>query len=521
MAQTEHKQGKREREPQRNDGVHRMKRNKERLIVVSNRLPYVFARTPNGGWKTQGGSGGLVSALLPVLRDRGGTWIGWPGTSGDGKGLGDALKEAGEQLGITLRGVQLDDKDVDNFYHGFSNEIIWPLFHDFPSLCIFDPKYWASYKEVNRRFAKAVVEECGKADFVWVHDYHLMNVAAEARSLGCKVRMGFFLHIPFPPPDIFFKLPWRSTLLHALLRYDLIGFQTLRDRRNFIQCLRFSEGPVSVQGKGNVISVTAGAYTARVGNFPISIDYGSFARQAAAADVSARADELHRKLPQRKLILGIDRLDYTKGIPQRLLAFRNALDRYPELRERVSLIQVVVPSRVDIPQYHELKTQIEQLVGEINGTFMRPGGWVPVWYLYSSLSRNDLLAYYRAAHIGLVTPLKDGMNLVAKEYCACSIEEDCVLILSEFAGAAAQLQRGALLVNPYDIEGVADAIYRAYTMPDDERRNRMRRLRRGVRECDIFWWVDSYLQAAIERDLSDYPQPENYVPEAAADYVPI
>jgi trehalose 6-phosphate synthase/phosphatase len=499
-----------------------MKRSKERLVVVSNRLPYVFARTPDGGWKTEGGSGGLVSALVPVLRDRGGTWIGWPGTSENGAGLSEALLAASRKLGITLRGVQLDAADVDNFYHGFSNEIIWPLFHDFASLCRFEAKYWNSYKEVNRRFAEAVVEECGKADFVWVHDYHLMNVAAEARSLGCKVRMGFFLHIPFPPPDIFFKLPWRSTLLHALLRYDLLGFQTMRDRRNFIQCLRLSEGQVTVQGKGNVVRVTAGSYTTRIGNFPISIDYGNFARQAAAADVSARADELHRLLPNRKLILGVDRLDYTKGIPHRLQAFRTALDRYPELRERVSLIQVVVPSRVDIPQYHELKTQIEQLVGEINGTFMRPGGWVPVWYVYSSLSRSDLLAYYRAAHIALVTPLKDGMNLVAKEYCACSIEEDCVLILSEFAGAAAQLQRGALLVNPYDIEGVADAIHRAYTMNDDERRNRMRRLRRGVRECDIFWWVDSYLQAAIERDLSDYPQPEkDYVPEATPDYVPI
>ena len=354
-----------------------MRRAKERLVVVSNRLPFVFSRTATGEWNAERGAGGLISALVPVLRDRGGTWIGWPGTSDEGPGLGDALKAASAQLGIALRGVQLDAKDVDNFYHGFSNEIVWPLFHDMQGRCVFDPRYWRSYQEVNRRFAGAVVEECGKADFVWVHDYHLMNVAAEARALGCTVRMGFFLHIPFPSPDIFFKMPWRTTLLHALLRYDLIGFQTLRDRRNFIQCLRQSEAVVTVQGKGNVVTVTAGAYTTRVGNFPISIDYGSFARQAAAPDVAARADELHRRLPQRKLILGIDRLDYTKGIPQRLLAFRNALDRYPELRERISLIQVVVPSRVDIPQYHELKSQIEQIVGEINGTFMRPGGWVP------------------------------------------------------------------------------------------------------------------------------------------------
>ena len=194
----------REPEPPKtgNRGVSGMRRSKERLIVVSNRLPYVFARNADGTWKTQGGSGGLVSALVPVLRDRGGTWIGWPGTSEDGAGLHEALGTAGRQLGITLRGVQLDTADVDNFYHGFSNEIIWPLFHDFASLCVFDPKYWTSYKEVNKRFARAVYEESGKADFVWVHDYHLMNVAAEARALGCKVRMGFFLHIPFPPPDI-------------------------------------------------------------------------------------------------------------------------------------------------------------------------------------------------------------------------------------------------------------------------------------------------------------------------------
>jgi trehalose 6-phosphate synthase len=497
------------------------RKDRQRLVVLSNRLPYVFARKADGAWSTEGGSGGLVSALVPVLRDRGGTWIGWPGTTEESTGLNDALAGASRKLGFNLRGVQLDAADVDNFYYGFSNEIIWPLFHDLPSLCLFEPRYWKSYQQVNRRFAEALVQECGTADFVWVHDYHLMNVALEARQLGCKVRMGFFLHIPFPSPDIFFRLPWRSALLHALLRFDLIGFQTARDRRNFIQCLRLSEDQVTVQGKGNVVSVTAGSYTTRVGNFPISIDYANFARQAASPEVTSRAAELLRLLPDRKLILGIDRLDYTKGIPHRLRAFRNALDRYPELREHVSLIQVVVPSRVDIPEYHDLKIEIEQLVGEINGTFMRPGGWVPVWYVYSSLSRDDLLAYYRAAHVALVTPLKDGMNLVAKEYCACSIEEDCVLVLSEFAGAAAQLQRGALLVNPHDIEGVADAIYRAYTMSDAERRNRMRRLRRGVRECDIFWWVDSYLQAAIERDLSDYPQPADYVPEITPDYVPI
>jgi trehalose 6-phosphate synthase len=258
------------------------------------------------------------------------------------------------------------------------------------------------------------------------------------------------------------------------------------------------------------------------GHFPISIDYDAFMRRAAGADVAARARELHQLLPKRKLLLGIDRLDYTKGIALRLRAFQNLLVRHPDMRGRVSLIQVVVPSREDIPQYREMKTEIEQLVGRINGQFARPGAWVPVWYEYRSLSRLELLAYYRAADIALITPLKDGMNLVAKEYCACSIEEDCVLILSEFAGAAAQLAGGAMLVNPYDVRGVAEAIRAAHGMPAQERTARMRRMRRSIRSQDVFWWVDAFLRAAIARELRHFPRPEGRLaPGAPENQIPV
>jgi trehalose 6-phosphate synthase len=246
----------------------------------------------------------------------------------------------------------------------------------------------------------------------------------------------------------------------------------------------------------------------RFGSFPISIDYNAFMRAAAREEVAVKARELHTLLPKRRLVLGIDRLDYTKGISLRLRAFQDLLERHPDMRERISLIQVVVPSREDVPEYGRMKTEIEQLVGRINGAFARPGGWVPVWYEYRSLTRLELLAYYRAADIALITPLKDGMNLVAKEYCACSIEENCVLILSEFAGAAEQLGRGALLVNPYDVQGVAQAILDAYRMGDEERVGRMRALRRSIRRQDVFWWVDSFLKAAIARELRDFPAPE-------------
>jgi trehalose 6-phosphate synthase len=408
--------------------------------------------------------------------------------------------------------VALTSEEVHNFYLGFSNEIVWPLFHDMHSLCNFRPEYWRTYLNVNRKYADVVAANSNARDFVWVHDYHLMHVASELRRLGSRARLGFFLHIPFPPLDIFVKLPWRFPLLRALLEYDMIGFQTLRDRRNFLQCVRTLVKEARVRGSGQVLVVDVNGHEVRFGSFPISIDYNAFVRNASQPEVTGKVAELKALLPNRQLVLGVDRLDYTKGIPDRLEAFCNALQRYPDLHERITLIQVVVPSRVDIPQYHELKTRIERLVGEINGQFTRPGGWVPIHYVYRSLARVDLLAYYQTAQIALVTPLKDGMNLVAKEFCACSIEEDCVLILSEFAGAAAQLQRGALLVNPYDIEGMADAIHHAFVMPARERTARMRRMRRSIREQDIFWWIDSFLRAAIAKDLSDFPLPEDYVP---------
>jgi alpha,alpha-trehalose-phosphate synthase [UDP-forming] len=474
-----------------------------RLIVVSNRLPFAFRRTA-GGVRAEPASGGLVTALLPVLRNRRGVWIGWPGSGMALRQLSSAIGAASAEAGFSLVAVPLAADQVRDFYLGFSNEIVWPLFHDMPSLCNFEVSYWRTYCSVNRKYAKAVHARSTAGDFIWVHDYHLMNLAEELRRLGGTSRIGFFLHIPFPAPDIFLKLPWRAQLIDALLKFDLLGFQTARDQRNFEACLK-------------ALKKDRPRRRGRVGRFPIGIDYETFRRLAAGEDVAAKAHELHRLLPNRKLVLGVDRLDYTKGIPLRLRAFQSLLVRHPEMRGRVSLIQVVVPSREDIPQYHRLRTEIEQLVGKINGAYARPGGWVPVWFEYRSLTRLELLAYYRAADIALITPLKDGMNLVAKEYCACSIEEDCVLILSEFAGAAAQLAAGALLVNPYDIEGVAEAIRQAYAMPPAERIARMRAMRGAIRRQNVFWWVDRFLRAAITRDLGAFPQPHAPAPTQVAE----
>lgn len=478
-----------------------------RLVITSNRLPFVIIRDGKS-WGVKPGSGGLVTALAPVLQNRGGLWIGWPG-SPPGAETSRTLAGVSKKAGYSLKAVTLSDEEIRRYYMGLSNEVIWPLFHDLQSYCNFDPTYWETYKATNRKFAEAVSKSTGPEDFIWVHDYHLMNVAKTLRSMNIRAKIGFFLHIPFPPLDVFVKLPWRSEILRALMEYDLIGFQTLRDRRNFMQCARTFTKDLSVKGKGQVYSVMMGKKEVRVGSFPISIDFNEFAKLAESKEVADQAWYIHEDIPHRQIILGVDRLDYTKGITYRFKAFKNALERYPELRRKVTLVQVVVPSRRQIPVYRDLKVEIERMVGKINGEFTS-SGWIPIHYIYRSLKRAELLAYYRTAEIALVTPLKDGMNLVAKEYCASNIEEMGVLILSEFAGSAEQLGRNAVLVNPYDIEGVADAIYTAFKMRNEERKARMQKMRRSVRKYNIYWWVNSYLQAAIAKDLESFPLVESY-----------
>ena len=466
-----------------------------RLIVVSNRLPFALDSTGEDLWTVTPAVGGLVSAIEPVLRERGGTWIGWPGIAGEIPK--EPLVEATRYAGYKVVPVSLSETERDEFYYGYSNEVIWPLFHDLQNFCNFEPAFWQAYKQVNVRYADAIAQSAQPDDFIWVHDYHLMYVAQALREQSVDRKLSaltFFLHIPFPPYDIFAKLPQQQRLLRALLQFDLLGFQTRRDLRNFLQCVRRVIFDAKVVSRRELQLIRFEKREIRVGHFPIGIDFDSFEHGAKSETVEQRAQRLRVTFPGCQLILGSDRLDYSKGIPERLPAFRTALERHPELRGRVILIQVVVPSRVEIPRYHEFKERIDRLVGDINGRFST-STWLPVQYHFRSLDRDDLLAHYRACDIGFVTPLKDGMNLVAKEYCACRIEENGVLILSQFAGAAEQLKRDAVLVNPYDVEQMADTILTAFRMSEAERSARMKRMRRVVSHEDVFLWVDSFLKA--------------------------
>jgi trehalose 6-phosphate synthase/phosphatase len=485
---------------------------KNRLIIVSNRLPIILEKRKDNKWNIKPGTGGLVTAMAPVLKNRGGLWIGWPGNILREKRTMDGiLHEHKKDIGFNLKAVDLSLKEKEYFYKGFSNEIIWPLFHDFIAHCNFNPVFWHYYKKVNKKFVDVITKFACQDDFIWIHDYHLFLVADGLRKAGFHNTLGFFLHIPFPPPDVFIRLPWRIQILHALLDYNLIGFQTQRDRRNFIQCLRTFIKEIKVIGKGQVVSLNIQDQQIRLGVFPISIDYEEFSHLANSQQVAEAAWYIHENFPDRKIIFGIDRLDYTKGIPERLRAFRNALRRYPELQKKVTFIQVVVPSRREISKYETLKIEIERLIGEINGEFTQMG-WVPLQYLFRSLNREELISYYRTSEILFLTPLKDGMNLVAKEYCASNSGEEGILILSEFAGTAAQFQKNVLLVNPHDIEGMADAIHKAYHMTHETRKRRMRRLRQNVRKFNIFWWVDSFLSAAIAKNLQNFPLVEESMP---------
>jgi trehalose 6-phosphate synthase/phosphatase len=471
-----------------------METSKKRLIVVSNRLPIVITQQ-EAQWQITPGSGGLVTALAPVMKRNEGLWIGWPGCGEDAP-LQELFEKFSREKGYRLVSVLLSEEEVEKYYRGFSNEALWPLFHDLLGRCRFSLENWRAYIEVNRRFATVVAQARRPGDFIWIHDYQLALVGAHLREMGVRQTLAYFLHIPFPSPDLFRRLPWKNEIIHALMEYDLIGFQTLRDRRNFVNCATTMIPEVEVVSRHHHYTLLRyGARMVKVGHFPISIDFEEFDRKARSQEVAEAAWYLHENLQGRQLVLGTDRLDYTKGVPERFLAFERALEKYPEMKQKISLLQVVVPSRTLVPDYQNLKELLDQLAGRINARFAE-SGWIPVHYVFRNLERTQLLAHYRASEIALITPLRDGMNLVAKEYCASSVENKGTLILSEFAGAADQLGRGALLVNPYDVDGTAEAIYQAFSMGQEERSRRMRMLRAQVKRNDVHRWVKSFVEEA-------------------------
>jgi trehalose 6-phosphate synthase/phosphatase len=453
-----------------------------RLLIVSNRLP-VTIRLHDGTVAVEPSTGGLATGMKGPHARMGGVWIGWPGTD---QIPADALPEVERRLGeLRLVPVYLSADEVARYYEGYSNSVLWPVFHYAVARLPLDVADFDVYDAVNTRFAEAIAARYEPGDLVWIHDYQLMLVPRKLRALVPEAVIGFFLHIPFPSSEIFRLLPQRQALVTGLLGADVLGFHTAAFVRHFASsALRVLGAPL------NVDRIPWQGREVRLQVFPMGIDAERFSRRAQSEKVLRLVDSY--RAAGEKLLVGIDRLDYTKGIPRRLLAFESLLRSHPELREKVRLVQVAVPSRANIGAYRELREEVDAMVGRIHGEFATTR-WSPVYYLYRGIAEDEVVALYRAADAVLVTPLRDGMNLVAKEFVASRPDEDGVLILSEFAGAAAELSE-ALLVNPYDAEQTGCAIHRALTMDPDERRTRMRVLRHRVLSYDVHWWARSFVR---------------------------
>lgn len=460
------------------------------LIVVANRLPVEHA---NGHSSIQGeegafeddwrpSPGGLVTALAPILKGSGGKWVGWSGSAGQ------ELRPFSIE-GFDLIPVTLSSSEVGDYYEGFSNATLWPLYHDVTGRPLFERRWWDAYVKINQRFADVTAASCDRGATVWVQDYQLQLVPSMLRRKRPDLRIGWFNHIPFPGYEIYSRLPWRAQIIQGLLGADLLGFQRRDDAANF---LRAARGHADVTTRGSVIEV--GDRRLRAGAFPISIDSASLDELARHPDTAARALELRASLGNPDVVLlGVDRLDYTKGILHRLRAFGELLDDGHLRPPRAALVQVATPSRERVEEYRHLRDEVEGIVGRINGDHGHVGQ-PAIHYLHQSFPREEMAALYLAADVMLVTPLRDGMNLVAKEYVACRHDERGALVLSEFTGAADEL-RQAYLVNPWDIDGTKLTILRAVTQARAEAARRMRAMRRRVFEDDVHHWAAAFLGA--------------------------
>ena len=460
------------------------------FVVVANRLPLDRVAEPDGSVDWRPSPGGLVTALEPVMQRNQGTWVGWPGTPDEELSPFDAA-------GMELVPVTLSTEEVTDYYEGFSNATLWPLYHDLTAVPQFERRWWEAYRGVNRRFADVVADAAGERAVVWVHDYQLQLVPGLLRARRPDLRIGFFNHIPFPGYEIYSQLPWRRHVIEGLLGADLLGFQRRDDASNFLRACRRLTG---ARTRGSVIELPskadgrAGGRQLRAGSFPISIDTAGLEALARRDDIQARARELRAELGDPQVVLlGVDRLDYTKGILHRLRAYGELLDDGDLDPREAVLVQVASPSRERVEEYQRLRDEVEGIVGRINGDHSSVGR-TAIRYLHQFFSKEEMAALYLAADVMLVTPLRDGMNLVAKEYVACRFDLRGALVLSEFTGAADEL-RQAFLVNPYDIDGTKATILQAARVSPKEAARRMQPLRRRVIEFDVHHWANTFLGA--------------------------
>jgi trehalose 6-phosphate synthase len=471
-----------------------------RLIVISNRV------SPPKTDSDSGAQGGLAVALAAALREYRGLWFGWSGKKTD-KFTGQIDMQRAH--GVTTATVDLEEQDVDEYYNGYANRTLWPLFHYRIDLAEYDRSFGSGFERVNERFADTVTPLIEPDDLVWVHDYHLIPLGQQLRDRGFKNRMGFFLHIPWPPSRLMVSLPYHERLVRTMLAYDVIGFQTEEWLESFCHYVeRELGGTIDADGMVHVgdRSVHAAAY-------PIGVDYKEFSETLESEAAQVSFERLRKSAAGRRTIIGVDRLDYSKGLEERFLGYRRFLEKHRDQHRKIFLLQIAPPSRGEVATYEVIREHLDELSGRINGEFADVD-WVPIRYANQGYRREELAGFYRAAEIALITPLRDGMNLVAKEYVAAQDPEDPgVLILSRFAGAALQL-KDALLVNPYSKDEIADAIMAAIRMPKEERIRRWKSMIESVRNEDVVAWRHAFV-SALENAKPSAPSEPKAEPEKA------
>jgi len=455
-----------------------------RLLLVSNRLPINIVKRANQ-IHLQPSVGGVSKGLDSFRQSLNSVWIGWPGISTES--IGEKKKYVEESLrSQDYYPVFISQSEIENYYHGFSNKTIWPLFHYFTQYTHYNDTYWDNYKRVNEYYCEAIIDILKKKDVIWIHDYQLMLLPKLIRDKQQDSKIGFFLHIPFPSFDVFRLLPWRKEILEGILGADLIGFHIHDYVRNFSDSVHRLFGYESVLGQ-----MTIENRFVKTDVFPMGIDFQYFSTSVQNSNVQREYDKVNRRIRGRKVILSIDRLDYTKGIPQRLEAYDLFLERNPNYHEKVTLILVAVPSRTRVREYVNLKRQVDELVGRINGKY-GTFGWTPIWYLHRFLPFNSLIALYNVADIALITPIRDGMNLIAKEFVATKNEGKAVLILSEMAGASKDLGE-AIIVNPNNKLEVAEALEKAFLMSEEEQMEKIMMMRERLQRYDVSRWANDFL----------------------------
>ncbi len=464
-----------------------------KTIIISNRLP-VKVELQGEDIIYHSSEGGLATGLSCVFADDNCLWIGWSGIPTKNIQLHSRIDK--QLRSQRLIPVMLSQQEINGFYEGFSNETLWPLFHYFPSFANFDSAQWETYVAVNQKFANAIIENADDEDTIWIHDYHLLLVPQMVREKLPNASIGFFQHIPFPSYELFRLLPWRNELLKGLLGADLIGFHTQEDVDHFIESIQHITDAEVVDTSILSNEILIDDRTVTVNAFPMGIDYEKYKKLSCDKATEKVAERIHELVGDRKLMISIDRLDYSKGILHRMRAYDRFLNQHPEFREKVVFIQLIVPSRDTVQQYGMLKEEINQMVGDIN-TRYSTFDWEPIRYFYRSFSPEALSGLYAAADVALVTPLRDGMNLVSKEYVASKTYSAGVLVLSEMAGASKELQQ-ALIINPNDEQEVADAIYQALIMPVREQVKRMKVMQRIVAHNNVHRWANSFLDTLKE-----------------------